>query len=185
MMNILVVGVSVRARRISPSVAAWVAEVGRFAIPHTFELVDLKDWPLPMDEEPGIPAAGGDYASALTRAWSDKIGGADAFIFVTPQYNWGYPAPLKNALDHLYNEWSGKPAMIVTYGGHSGGECAEKLRQVLEALKMRPISLMPGFKLKREQIEANTGMFDAATEFGGCKMVLEQAYSELGEYLSQ
>ncbi|MCB8877830.1 NADPH-dependent FMN reductase [Acidisoma silvae] len=184
MKKILVVGGSTRARRISPCVAGWVAEVGRSAIPHAFELVDLKDWPLPMDDEPGIPAAGDNYESELTRAWSHKVGGADAFVFVTPQYNWGYPAPLKNALDHLYNEWSAKPAMIVTYGGHSGGKCAEQLRQVLEALSMRLVPTMPGFKIRRQLIEANTGMIDPETEFGDHKLNLELAFSELSEGLS-
>ncbi len=110
---ILVIAGSVRPRRICIQVANWVAAAGREATDLTFEVVDLKDWPLPMDDEPEIPAAGG-YALDHTRAWSRKIAEAPGFVFVTPQYNWGYPAPLKNALDHLYQEWAGKPAMIVT-----------------------------------------------------------------------
>ncbi len=57
-----------------------------------------------------------------------------AIVFVSPQYNWGYPAPLKNAIDHLYKEWAGKPAMIVTYGGHGGSKCAAQLRQAFAEL---------------------------------------------------
>jgi NAD(P)H-dependent FMN reductase len=66
-----------------------------------YEIVDLQGWHLPFGDEPGIPAQG-VYGHDHTRAWSAKVAAADGFIFVTPQYNWGYPAPLKNARDHLY-----------------------------------------------------------------------------------
>ena len=95
--SVLIIAGSVRPRRICIQVSEWVAKVGRDMADQTFEVVDLKDWPLPMDEEPGIPAAGG-YEHEHTRAWSRKIAAAPAFVFVTPQYNWGYPAVLKNAL---------------------------------------------------------------------------------------
>ncbi len=155
-----------------------MAAVGRETTGAHFELVDLRDWPLPADEEPGIPALG-DYASEHTLAWSRKIAAGDAFVFVTPQYNWGYPAPLKNALDHLYKEWEGKPAMIVTYGGHSGDKCARQLRQVLKGLHMRPMPTMPGFKLSRKAIEANTGAIDPAKDFARHAGTLRKAFGEL------
>lgn len=181
--EVLVIVGSTRPRRICPQVAAWVAQVGRETVPGRFEVADLKDWPLPMDDEPDIPAAGGDYASAHTRAWSRKVSEADAFVFVTPQYNWGYPAPLKNALDHLYNEWSGKPAMIVTYGGHGGVRCAAQLREVLEGLRMKPVAVMPGFRLSRAHIEANAGAIDPAVEFAPHRDELRQAFVELAAAL--
>ncbi len=160
----LVIGGSLRARRICLQIAGWVAEIGRQTTDGAFEVVDLKDWPLPMDDEPGVPA-GGDYQFDHTRAWSRKVAAAGAFVFVTPQYNWGYPAPLKNALDHLYREWGGKPAMIVTYGGHGGGKCAEQLQQVCDGLHMIPIATKPALRISRERIEANSGEIDPATEF--------------------
>lgn len=184
--KILVIIGSTRARRICPQVAAWVTEVGRETISGTFELVDLKDWPLPMDDEPGIPAGVpklGDYAHAHTHAWSQKIAAANAFVFVSPQYNWGYPAPLKNALDHLYSEWSGKPAMIVTYGSRGGGKCAAQLRQVLNGLHMKPVATVVGFKLPRAHIEANAGTIDPAVEFAGHAKTLKRAYTELSAAL--
>lgn len=85
---------STRARRICPQIAQWVAQVGQETVPAAFELVDLKDWHLPMDDEPEIPARG-EYVFEHTRVWSRKISAADGFVFVTPQYNWGYPEPLK------------------------------------------------------------------------------------------
>jgi len=121
----------------------------------------------------------GAYALEHTRAWSGKVSEGDAFVFVSPQYNWGYPAPLKNALDHLHREWSGKPAMIVTYGSQGGGRCADQLRQVLQGLRMRPVATMPGFKLARERIEANAGAVEPALEFVEHLGALRQAFAEL------
>jgi NAD(P)H-dependent FMN reductase len=181
--KVLVIVASTRAKRICPQIAAWVAEVGGQCVRASFELVDLKDWPLPMDDEPDVPARGG-YVFDHTHAWSRKIAEGDAIVIVTPQYNWGYPAPLKNALDHLYQEWTGKPAVIVSYGGHGGGRCAEQLRQVLTGLKMRPVSTMPGFTLSRAHIEANAGVIDPAAEFAGHLEALRQAFAELAQALS-
>jgi NAD(P)H-dependent FMN reductase len=169
---------STREKRLGSQIAEWVAEIGREAIAAQFEVVDLRDWPLPMDDEPGIPALG-DYVFEHTRAWSRKVSEAHAFVFVTPQYNWGYPATLKNALDHLYEECAGKPAVIVTYGGHAGDKCARQLRQVLKGLKMKPIATMPGFRLARDRIKANTGTIDPATEFAEHSKALSKAFAEL------
>ena len=98
---------------------------------------------------------------------------------MTPQYNWGYPAPLKNAIDHLYKEWVGKPAMIVTYGGHGGDKRAAQLRQVLEAVHMAPIDTMPAFTVPRARIEANDGIVDPALAFAEAVGVLRQGFAEL------
>jgi len=181
--RILVIVSSTRVRRICPQIAAWVAEVGCGSMSGLFEVVDLLDWPLPMDDEPAIPAIG-DYAFEHTRAWSRKVAEGDGFVFVSPQYNWGYPAPLKNALDHLYQEWSGKPAMIVTYGGHGGGKCASQLRQVLDGLNMKPVATMPAFTLSRQRIAANLGAIEPAREFADHRDELQQAFAELAAALA-
>ncbi|POS69240.1 hypothetical protein DHEL01_v212363 [Diaporthe helianthi] len=106
----------------------------------TLETVDIADFNLPLFDEPGIPQAITDpsgYAHQHTRDWSARIASLDAFIFVTPQYNWGIPAALKNAIDFLFNEWMRKPGMVVSYGGHGGGRAAEALAVVLQGLRMR------------------------------------------------
>lgn len=172
----LVIGGSVRARRLCIQVADWVAAVGRETSGGAFEVVDLKAWPLPLDDEPGIPAAGG-YVQDHTRAWSEKITSAGALIFVTPQYNWGYPAPLKNALDHLYKEWEGKPVAIVTYGGHGGGKCATQLRQVLEGMHMRPTATMPELTLTLAMIGG--GPIDPEKDFASDAESIRQAIQEV------
>lgn len=174
----LIIAGSIRPRRIVMQVAAWVAEVGVEATGSAFEVIDLRDWPLPVDGEEEMPQTG-IYSSPQTIAWSRKIEGASAFVFVTPQYNWGYPAPLKHAIDQIYKEWRGKPAMIVSYGGQGGGKCAEQLHQVLEGVGMAPIALRPALKLSRTLIEANSGEIDAATEFEAHREELAHAHLQL------
>jgi NAD(P)H-dependent FMN reductase len=173
---------SVRAGRRCPLIASWVVAIAKASSKLKYELVDLADWPLPMGDEPDIPARG-NYTRRHTRAWSRKIAAAGAFVFVTPQYNWGYPAALKNAIDHLHKEWSGKPVVIVTYGGHGGGKCAAQLRQVTEGLDMRPVPTMPAIRLARETIEG--GPLNPARDFKAEEAeLIRQAIRELSAELA-
>ncbi|HEY0293958.1 MAG TPA: NAD(P)H-dependent oxidoreductase [Bordetella sp.] len=149
--TVLLIMGSTRAARICPKITAWIAEIGQTCTGLAYETVDLADWLLPMDDEAALPALG-PYAQPHTRAWSDKIKSADAVVFVAPQYNWGYPAVLKNAIDHLYHEWRDKPAAIVTYGGHGGTRCAKQLRQVATAVKMRMVMKAPAIRLSEAVI---------------------------------
>jgi NAD(P)H-dependent FMN reductase len=176
--RVLVIIGSVRAQRVCPQVAHWVAQTGRETIDREFEVVDLKDWPLPMDDEPGIPAVH-DYVTEQTNAWSKKISEAGAVVLVTPQYNWGYPAALKNAIDHLYKEWSGKPVMIVSYGSRGGGRCAKQLRQVLKGMHAKLIPTMPGFRLTKDRIKANSGAIEPERVFAKHRKILQRAFNEL------
>lgn len=178
----LVIAGSVRPNRIAVQVAAWIAAIGN-ASGGTFEVVDLRDWPLPMDDEPDMPQAG-VYTQPHTRAWGARIAAAPAFVFVAPQYNWGYPAALKNAIDHLYREWAGKPAMIVSYGGHGGGKCGAQLHQVCEGVKLHTGATRPELILPRSIIEANSGEIDPATVFGAHLETIRQAFAELSAALA-
>ncbi|KAI9835042.1 MAG: hypothetical protein M1819_002594 [Sarea resinae] len=118
--------------------------------------LDLQDWHLPLFDEPSIPShvrSADSYVQPHTRAWSAEVSSYAAFVFVCPQYNWGYPASVKNAIDYLYHEWGGKPAMIVSYGGKRGGDkAAQQLRQVLLGVRMKVAETMPGLPLKTEDI---------------------------------
>jgi len=113
--------------------------------PHFFEIVvvDPHTPPHPLGPvtDPTMAALIKDpsqYASLSTRQWSAFIASCAGIIILTPQFNWGYPGELKNALDHLYWEWRDKPVMLATYGGHGGVKCAAQLKEVLEGgLKMR------------------------------------------------
>jgi len=108
-----------------------------------------------MFNEPTIPSqihASADYIQPHTRLWSEEISKYKGFVFVTPQYNWGYPAILKNAIDYLFNEWKGKSAMVVSYGGHGGGKAAVQLRGVLEGVRMSVVETMPGLHLAPREV---------------------------------
>jgi NAD(P)H-dependent FMN reductase len=100
----------------------------------TFDYIDINALSLPFYDEPGIPSkikSAEGYTHEHTRVWSRRVAALDAFVFVTPQYNWGIPAGLKNAIDFLYNEWKGKPAIIISYGGHGGDKAASSLKLCL------------------------------------------------------
>lgn len=81
----------------------------------------------------------GTTGTPTQKAWSDLIDNFAGFVFVLPQYNWGYPAPLKNALDYLYDEWRDKPATTVTYGTRGGNRAADQMNQLFHGLHMRPL----------------------------------------------
>lgn len=139
---------STRSPRVGPQIADFVQKTIESHLTSnppdghtiTLEPVDIATFNLPLFDEPGIPQAITDpsgYAHQHTRDWSARVAPLDAFVFVTPQYNWGIPAALKNAIDFLFNEWTRKPGMVVSYGGHGGGRAAEALAVVLQGLKMR------------------------------------------------
>jgi NAD(P)H-dependent FMN reductase len=165
------------------TISDWIAVVGREVTGGDFEVVDLKAWPLPMDDEAGLPQ-GGAYGFEHTLAWSRKIAAASAFVFVTPQYNGGYPAPLKNAIDHLYGEWAGKPAMIVSYGGRGGGYASEQLQQVLRFVQTTPLAIRPALTVARDRIEANDGQIDPATAFAAHLGDLREAFGQFAAALA-
>ena len=131
----IIVG-STRPGRVGLAVATWFVDRARAHGRFEIELVDLAALNLPMLDEPKHPRLR-EYVHAHTRAWSTTVAGADAFVFVTPEYNHGAPAPLVNAIDYLAHEWSYKPAAFVSYGGISGGtRSAEMTRQLLAAVKV-------------------------------------------------
>jgi NAD(P)H-dependent FMN reductase len=115
-------------------------------------------------DEPGIPARD-PPVHEHTRSWSRKVASLQGFVFVTPQYNWGYPAALKNALDYLYVEWNGKPAVIVTYGSHGGRKCAEQLQQVLTGLKMSLPTAALAISITREHQQHGIDFETAQRDF--------------------
>jgi NAD(P)H-dependent FMN reductase len=174
----LVVGGSTRPMRRSPVIANWVATLGCEVSGASFRAIDLLDLELHLDDEHGIPAMGG-YIHETTRRWSELVSSAEGVVFVTPQYNWGYPAPLKNAIDRLYREWRDKPALIVTYGSQGGGKCAVQLREVLGGMGLRLTSAMPGLRLARERIEANDAEVDPDRDFDSQREELKDALREL------
>jgi NAD(P)H-dependent FMN reductase len=134
-----VVIASTRPTRVGPSVASWFVERAERHAGFSVEVIDLAHEDLPMLDEPHHPKLG-RYENATTKAWSSTIARGDAFVVVMPEYNYGYTAPIKNALDHLYAEWNDKAIGFVSYGGVAGGARAvQMLKQVVTTLKMHPV----------------------------------------------
>jgi len=130
---------STRPGRKGPALGNWINEIAKKHGAFEVKLIDLKEVNLPFIDEPNHPRFQ-KYEHEHTKAWSREIDAADAFIFVTPEYNFGFPATLKNALDFVFNEWGYKPVGFVSYGGVSGGTRAvQMLKQVVTAQRMMPI----------------------------------------------
>ena len=139
MPKLMIVIASTRPGRVGLPVARWftkrATEHGAFEI----QAVDLAELELPFLDEPHHPRLR-RYTKDHTHQWSEMVDGADAFVFVTSEYNHGYPASLKNAIDYLNHEWKDKPVGFVSYGGVSAGTRAvQQLKQVVTAVKLYPI----------------------------------------------
>ena len=131
---------STRQGRFSENPARWIYEEASKRPGLNVELVDLRDYPLPFFDEPRSPAhLQGKYSDERVKAWATKVAEADGYIIVAPEYNHGYPAVLKNALDVLYPEWNNKPVGFVSYGNAGGARSVEQLRLVSVELQMAPI----------------------------------------------
>ncbi|WP_213980186.1 NAD(P)H-dependent oxidoreductase [Sphingomonas sp. dw_22] len=129
---------SVREGRMALPIAHWVMEQAALREDLACEAIDLKDWDLPFFWHPRPPAMGG-YADPLQQRWAGKIGTADGYILVAPEYNHGPSAVLKNALDTVYAEWNRKPVAFVAYGGMGGARSVEQLRLNAVELQMAPL----------------------------------------------
>lgn len=131
---------STRPGRKGPAIADWFLEVAKQHAAFDVELLDLKEINLPFMDEEAHPRAQ-RYANEHTKNWSEKIDSADAYVVVTPEYNYSYPAALKNALDYLAVEWNEKPMGFVSYGGLSGGTRAvQDLKGPVTTLGMMPLT---------------------------------------------
>ena len=156
MYSLKIIIASTRPSRKGPLVAEWFTEIAKQHKDFETEVLDLKKINLPMMDEPEHPRLQ-KYQHEHTKNWSKIINSADAVVFVTPEYNFGIPAPLKNAIDYVYNEWNYKPAGIVSYGGIAAGtRCAQMLKQVLTAVKMMPLAESVNIPFFTKHISADT-----------------------------
>jgi NAD(P)H-dependent FMN reductase len=140
---------STRPNRNGEQVAKWVYDVASRRSDAEFELVDLRDYPLPHLDEP-LPPSMGQYQNEHTKAWADKIASYDGFIMVTPEYNHSTSGVLKNAIDYLYAEWNNKAVGFVSYGGVGGARAAEHLRLVAGELQMADVRQQVALSLLTE-----------------------------------
>lgn len=139
-LNIGIILGSTRDGRVSPQVGNWVKELADSRDDANYQIVDIMEYQLPFlgttdGTEPGIAA------------WSEKINELDGFVFIVQEYNHGMTGALKNAIDHLRDEWHDKAAGIVSYGSTGGARAAEHLRGVMGELKVADVRVHPTLSL--------------------------------------
>jgi NAD(P)H-dependent FMN reductase len=185
MIRIAIIIGSTRPGRNGEAVARWVYEIAQKRTDAEFELVDIKDFNLPLLDEP-VPPSLGQYTKEHTKAWAAKIASFDAYVFVTPEYNHGTSAALKNAIDFLYKEWNNKAAGFVGYGSSLGARAVESLRLVMGELQVADVRAQVGlslftdfenfsvFKPAAHQEKTVHAMFDQVISWGGAMKTLRE-----------
>lgn len=142
-MKIQIIIGTTRQNRFSEKAASFIYQELQKRKDIDTELVDLRDYPLPFFEEPMSPSAleamNQEYTNPTVKKWTEKVSEADGYIIVTGEYNHGYPAVLKNALDYVLKGWRKKPVGFVSYGSSGGARAVGQLRQVVIELQMLPI----------------------------------------------
>jgi len=134
---------STRESRFSERPAQWILQHLKNRAGVDARLLDLRDFPMPFFDQPAPPAMPGrpPYENEVVRRWAAAIEVSDGFVFVTPEYNFGPSAVLKNAIDWVYPEWNRKAAAFVSYGSALGARSVQQLRETAIALQLAPIAL--------------------------------------------
>ncbi len=146
MLKLAIIIGSTRPNRVGEAVARWVYQLAQQRRDAAFELVDIRDFNLPLLDEP-VPPSQGKYSKPHTKAWAAKIDSFDGYVFVTPEYNHGISGALKNALDFVYAEWNNKAAGFVGYGSAGGVRAVESLRLVMAELQIADVRQQLSFSL--------------------------------------
>ena len=171
---------STRPGRVGSAVADWIIDRARARGDFEVEVTDLAVLNLPIFDEPNHPRLR-SYVNQHTKDWSAIVDRSDAFVFVIPEYNYGFNAATKNAIDYLNQEWQNKPAGIVSYGGVAAGtRAAQMLKQVMSALKMVPVVDSVNIPFVKEKLDedgrlkpneimegAATAMLDELARYAG------------------
>jgi len=177
---------STRPGRIGDQVGEYIKIVMQSNSPSSFdyEIVDLRDHPLPFFDEPEVPALK-KYTKDHTLKWSEKIKQADAFVFVTPEYNGGIPGVLKNCIDFLYQEWKDKPTVIVSYAYKGGTSAASNLKTLTTRVGMKVVETMPALITDDQVRDPKTKrIINPETAFAQHKNSIEEATNQLINLMS-
>jgi NAD(P)H-dependent FMN reductase len=167
-----VVIASVREGRVGLPIAEWFIERARQHAKFEIQTVDLKTIDLPVFAERHHPRLQ-KYENEKQKAWSTLVAALDAFVFVTPEYNFSVSPALLNALDYLYVEWNYKPAAFVSYGGISGGlRAVQMTKQTMTALTMMPIVEAVAIPFVSQTIDRDAGRFTATEQHDRSVMVM-------------
>ncbi|HET8709537.1 MAG TPA: NADPH-dependent FMN reductase, partial [Candidatus Saccharimonadales bacterium] len=154
-MKLGVITVSTRDGRVGAAVADWFAQFAKAESEFEIVPIDLKDVNLPVLDEPNHPLMH-DYQFEHTKRWSELVTPLDAFVFVTPEYDYFVPGALVNAIDYLATEWSYKPAGFVGYGGISGGlRSIQAAKPLLTSVKMMPLPESVSIHFVQNNLENN------------------------------
>jgi NAD(P)H-dependent FMN reductase len=170
----IIVG-STRPGRNGEAVAKWVHEHAKKRTDAEFELVDVKDFDLPLLDEP-VPPSMGQYSKEHTKRWAAKINGFDAYVFVTPEYNHSTSGALKNAIDFIYKEWNNKAAGFVSYGSAGGARAVEHLRLIMAEMQVATVRAQVMFSLMTD-FENFSTFKPAAQHESSLKTMLDQVVS--------
>jgi NAD(P)H-dependent FMN reductase len=135
-MKLQVIVGTTRPRRVTDRIAKWAVSVGKNVPDTDIELVDLRDYELPFLDEPMPPQYNPDrQASPEVKKWIGKLGEADGYAIVTPEYNRGYPGALKNALDYTDYQFARKPIALIAHGSTGGAQSVAGLRITIPGLQ--------------------------------------------------
>ena len=172
MIKVAIILGSTRPGRNGEAVANWVHDVATKRDDADYDLVDLKDYPLPHLDE-ALPASLGQYANQHTKDWAEKIAAYAAFVFVTPEYNHSTSGALKNAIDYLYGEWNNKVAGFVSYGALGGARAVEHLRLVMSELQVATVRMQVALSMFTD-FENFTTFAPAAPQEDRVNLMLDQ-----------
>lgn len=136
---------STRQGRLGESVAGWIVDAAAARTAADYELVDLRDYPMPFFD--GISPAYVPPTDPVVQRFAAKIAEFDGYILITPEYNHGYSAVLKNALDSIYGEFNDKAAAFASYGSLSGARAVEQLRLVASELQLAHVRTQLAFSI--------------------------------------
>lgn len=153
---------SSRPGRNGDSITEWVLSLLPKKDGVTYELIDLREENLPMFDEV-MPPMMQQYQNEHTKKWAAKIGGMQGFVVVSPEYNAGYPAVLKNAIDYLKAEWQNKPIMLVTYGWSGGASANNQLKEVFTRIETKFTETRPQMVFTQESF-GEAGKLKASAE---------------------
>ena len=180
--NIQIIIGSTRQNRIGGQIADWVTKHAEAYQGLNVEVIDLAEENLPFFDAAVSPMYAPD-SSPAGQAWGEKIGRADGYIFVTPEYNRSIPASLKNAIDFLYAQWNGKAGAIVSYGWIDGGAAASKhLEDILSWVKVSLSEATVNLKFSPEIMTEDGKVADVDTAFADQLNVLQEALDELAAH---
>ena len=170
-----VVIASTRPGRAGEPIGRWFAGQCRGDERFSVGVTDLAELALPLMDEPNLPRVR-QYIHEHTRAWSRTVDAADCFVFVMPEYNHGFCAGLKNAIDYLHQEWARKPVGFVSYGGVSGGmRAVQLLKPVLTCLRMLPVTEQVALANYAQYL--HDGRFEPGADAGfACRTMLDELY---------